>query len=555
MREFSSYGPIDKEVHYYSPRKELIHHITKQLTGDNSKKGGHYITVWAPRQTGKTWLMQQVVKQIHQNNKFEVAIISLQSAKTIITDDDVIKMFIDKLSIHFKHDFNLYSNWKNVSCFLLKKFIGFNYANTTKWEQLFRLFSKKHFKKPVILIIDEFDALDENFINKFANEFRDMYISRQNEITQKSQDKTCLLHGLALVGVRSVLGIDNVKGSPFNVQRSIHIPNLTFDEVNYIYRWYEKESNQSIDFNVINRIYYEFKGQPGLTCWFGEQLTQVYNHEKNKPITLNDLDIVYAAAKAVLPNNNILNIISKAKISPYKETVLDLFKTDKKIIFSYDDIYLNYLYMNGVIDIDVEIDKINYFTKFASPFVQKRLFNYFSHELFNYMGQLVEPFTQIDHVINDNGIHIKNLMELYEKYLKKNKHWLLKDAPRRKDMKIFEAVYHFNLYMFLNNFLPYKKTAVWPEFPTGNGKIDILIRYANQIYGIELKTYTNESAYTEAIKQAVYYAVQLKINKIALVFFVDTINDENRQKYEKNHWDKITAVTVEIIFIQSGNDS
>ena len=35
-----------------------------------------------------------------------------------------------------------------------------------------------------------------------------------------------LLHGLALVGVRAVLGIDSDRGSPFNVQRSLHVPNL-----------------------------------------------------------------------------------------------------------------------------------------------------------------------------------------------------------------------------------------------------------------------------------------------------------------------------------------
>jgi len=41
------------------------------------------------------------------------------------------------------------------------------------------------------------------------------------------------------------------------------IPNLTYDEVNEIFKWYEKESNQRIDQNVIDRIYYEFiKGQP-----------------------------------------------------------------------------------------------------------------------------------------------------------------------------------------------------------------------------------------------------------------------------------------------------
>ncbi|MFP4429135.1 MAG: hypothetical protein ACLFPB_07420 [Desulfovermiculus sp.] len=31
------------------------------------------------------------------------------------------------------------------------------------------------------------------------------------------------LHGLALIGVRAVLGVGSERGSPFNVQHSLHV--------------------------------------------------------------------------------------------------------------------------------------------------------------------------------------------------------------------------------------------------------------------------------------------------------------------------------------------
>ena len=37
------------------------------------------------------------------------------------------------------------------------------------------------------------------------------------------------------------------------------------------------------------------------------------------------------------------------------------------------------------------------------------------------------------------------------------------------------------------------------------------------------------------------------------VFFVDTIDDENRQKYEKTHEDNATGIAVETIFISCGH--
>jgi hypothetical protein len=67
MRKFFSYGPVDPELHYYVPRCELINGAMQQLLGDNPDKGGHYITIWAPRQTGKTWIMQEVSHRLQQD--------------------------------------------------------------------------------------------------------------------------------------------------------------------------------------------------------------------------------------------------------------------------------------------------------------------------------------------------------------------------------------------------------------------------------------------------------------------------------------------------------
>ena len=50
MRKFSSYGPIDIDLHYYVQRQALIDTTVAHLLGEDPQKGGHYITVWAPRQ-------------------------------------------------------------------------------------------------------------------------------------------------------------------------------------------------------------------------------------------------------------------------------------------------------------------------------------------------------------------------------------------------------------------------------------------------------------------------------------------------------------------------
>jgi hypothetical protein len=533
MRRFNSYGPIDTDIHYYAPRKELIETAYTHLVGENPTKGGHYITVWAPRQTGKTWVMREILFELKKNPRFDTLVVNLENLK----NETDVGTIIEIISREIGEGLN-------------KPLTGVNTQ-----AQFQEMFKKDILDKPLILILDEFDALPEFAINALVTSFRSIYNKRQYESDKSTGQKTYLLHAVALIGVRSVLGIENEKGSPFNVQRSLHIPNLTFDEVKGMFQWYEKESGQQIEPEVIERLYNETNGQPGLTCWFGELLTEGFEDckpDKNRPITMRDFDIVYAAATYALPNNNILNIISKANREPNKSFIFEMFQTYEKLEFRFDDKITNSLYMNGVVDKEV-VDRTRYYIKFSCPFVQKRLFNYFSYELFRQMGTLVEPFVSLDDVITDSGLNIGNLLKLYQKYLLKNKSWLFKEAPCRSDLKIYEAVYHFNLFSYLNEFLRGKGATVVPEFPTGNGKIDLIIKYKGIRYGIELKSYKDQAGYRTALKQASLYGKRLGLPEIYLAVFVESIDENTRTKYEVDYQDEEMGVIVKPVFITVGN--
>jgi len=140
---------------------------------------------------------------------------------------------------------------------------------------------------------------------------------------------------------------------------------------------------------------------------------------------------VYAEALN-LPNNNILNIISKAKQEVYKPLVLEFFQTRSKTEFVYDAPIINFLYMNGVVDVErVKLGE-NYI-KFPCPFVQNRLFNYFAKELYQKMDDLYGPFEDLSDTITDKSLNIRRLLQRYEQYLQANREQVLKDAPRRKN--------------------------------------------------------------------------------------------------------------------------
>ena len=527
MRKFSSYGPVDTEMNYYAPRKELIEKTYLQLTGENPKKGGHYFTVWAPRQTGKTWVMQEVIEKIEQSGLFHTAIITLDRAKYEKDEKVIASILIEKLQIAFSKQFPQFQKISEISS----------------------LFTASYFQKPIILLLDEFDALEEEWINRFAGIFRDMFISRTNERNKGSKEKYYLLHGLALIGVRSVLGIENQKGSPFNIQRSVHIPNLTFEEVDGMFKWYEQESGQKVEDTVIKTLFEETLGQPGLTCWFGELLTETYNHDINKPISISNYKEAYGAATHILPNNNILNLISKVNKPPYDEMVIGFFKTGEKIAFNFDNPGINYLYMNGVIT-DEKVSDDEYYLKFSCPFVQKRLFNYFSNRFFSYMGQLIHPLDAMEDAIDEENLYIPNIIKRYQAYLTKNQGIFFKDVPRRKtDMRIYEAIYHFNLYRYLYDLLKSRGVDIIPHFPTGNGKIDLILKYRGHVYALELKSFKNMYLFEKGIDQAADYGRQMGLTEVAFLVFVELNPSEAKQLEKETNKSgvKVTVLPIAIL--------
>jgi len=79
MRRFHSYGPVDKEIHFCAERTEIVNSCMDQMIGQPNK-GGHYFTLWAPRQTGKTWLMREVTQLIEHAypDQFIIGMMSMQ---------------------------------------------------------------------------------------------------------------------------------------------------------------------------------------------------------------------------------------------------------------------------------------------------------------------------------------------------------------------------------------------------------------------------------------------------------------------------------------------
>ncbi|MGE5340427.1 MAG: hypothetical protein ACM3SY_02990 [Candidatus Omnitrophota bacterium] len=504
MRRFNSYGPINNKLHYYAPREELIEKAYKSLVGDLPDKDGDYLTVWASSQTGKTWLMAETAKRILKTGKYHTAMLNMESYQDKRDEKTFVSSLVEDLQIAFDKELPPINNFHEISS----------------------LFTASYFQKPVILFLDKFDSLPEEIIDIIASVFRDIYISRADDRNRNkpAEKRHYLLHGLALIGSQNAIAIETKV--PFNVQRSFHVPNLTYDDVAGMFQWYERESGQKVEESAIRALFNETLGHPGLTGWFGELLTETYNPDKNQPIGMNHFNKVYEAAIHI-PNNTILNLIGKVNKPPYEGMVMKLFKTGEKTVFNIYNKDINYLYMNGVIT--TEAGPLQYYVKFSCPFVQKSLFDYFSNQIFKHMGQLIQPLDTMNDAIDDEKLHVPNIIQRYRTYLKENGQFF-KDVPRRKtDSRIYEAVYYFNLYRYLYDLLKPRGVDVIARFPTGNEKIDLILKYRGKVQALELRSFHDMYTFQKEIDQAAVYCRQLGLTEIVYLVFVEVSEDDAKQ--------------------------
>ena len=106
--------------------------------------------------------------------------------------------------------------------------------------------------------------------------------------------------------------------------------------------------------------------------------------------------------------------------------------------------------------------------------------------------------------------------------------WL--DQSRRKtDFHLTEAVGHFHLYAWLRTAVG-GRCVISPEFPTGNGKVDIHLKCGDKQGIIEVKSFVNAHQAKSDREKAAWYAKSLGLHNVTLVMFVSVGDDARLEK-------------------------
>jgi hypothetical protein len=151
------------------------------------------------------------------------------------------------------------------------------------------------------------------------------------------------------------------------------------------------------------------------------------------------------------------------------------------------------------------------------------LYNALTDDLIGDLPMLaVDPTDDLADVFEGEILNLPSLLDRYKAYLVRMKAKGLnpfKDQPRRTDLHYTEAVGHFHLYAWMKQAVE-DVCVISPEFPTGNGKVDLHLKCRDKFGIIEIKSFRSHARTQTGILQAASYARSLNLTSVTIALFV-----------------------------------
>lgn len=334
-----------------------------------------------------------------------------------------------------------------------------------------------------MLVIDEFEGIPDEVLSEVMHTFRKIY--HQKERYQ--------LHALMLVGVSTIGELVLSTASPFNIADDLPISYFSLAEVQDLIQQYIRETGQAFDPAVIQVIYENTQGQPGLVCTLCHYLVSTVVTDRTQPVTLSAFNHTLQVFLTTRLDKNIINIVQKAREK--QDFMLNLLFRSEAIPFSLYEPDIAWLYANGV------VDEVEGAVDIRVPLYKKVLLTAFrpliNGETDHYQTSAQESLSQYQN--DEGGLEIKTLLDHYQRYVQRRGFRAFDTTNLR------EGACHYSLNGFINFYVEQLGGRTYLEVPSGKGRIDILIHYQNQSYVIETKVYSSQTNFKRGKGQLVAY--------------------------------------------------
>ncbi|MCP5046581.1 MAG: AAA family ATPase [bacterium] len=451
-KRFNTSGLCFPGKHYMidplSRLKEVGHLIDEEL----------YFTIHAPPQTGKTTFLYAMAAKLNAAGKHIALVVSFEQAgysgimvewaNTLLINSIYQAAFIQLPGKYRPDDPNEKTSF-NIQSYL------------QGW--------CRNLPLPLVLFIDEIDALMEEVFISVLRQFRDGYQARPGHFPAS----------VALVGLRDIreyrTEIPESTGnlgtaSPFNVKSdSLTLPNFSREEVFQLLAQHSRETGQEFPEEVVEEIFRLSNGQPWLVNALARQIvSKILAYDFSRPISI---DLLRAAKQRLVlrRDTHLDSLVDKLKEDRVKRIVQAIINGDPIVHdILTDDI--DYLRDQGIVG---QADPL----QFANPIYAEIIPRIMAYPI----QAMIPKDIQGSRFKNDKGsLDMDDILKEFQAFYRRNSAaWL-----DRYEYK--ESAHYLLLMAFLQRIVNAGGDII-RDMAVGNRRIDMFVRYGTGAFALELK--------------------------------------------------------------------
>lgn len=507
---FNTAGLCFPEDHYMVDPLKRLTEVEKLI------EAKLYFTLHAPRQTGKTTYLYALARKLNGEEKYIALVVSFERAG------------VASMTLENANNTVMNAIYNSSTEQLEEKFQPENPAgkNFPDLHNYLKTWCKSQ-ERPIVLLIDEIDALLDDVLISVLRQLRDGYQSRPKHFPSS----------VALVGLRDVRDY-KVKiredqksfgaASPFNIKaESVFLKNFTKQEVYELLEMHTKETGQVFSPEVKEEIFFLSKGQPWLANALANQIVfKILNNDYSKEITL---DIVSEAKTQLIlrRDTHLDSLVDKLKEPRVKKIV--------QAIINGDNIFFDILVDDIAYLRDLGIVSQSSPLAFANPVYAEIIPRVMASPIQETIPMEIQTPWFVD---PDGALNMEKVLKEFQEFYRRNgEAWL-----SRYEYK--ESAHHLLLMAFLQRVIN-SGGEIIREMAVGNGRIDMLVKFGKQEFAMELKIKRDRYTIPDGKKQLGRYLDRLGLSEGFLVVF-----DPGKKSWkEKLYYKEVSLGDKKIIMV------
>jgi hypothetical protein len=471
-----------------------------------------YFIIHAPRQSGKTTYLHALTQKLNREGKYIAIVVSFEeSGYKSITVQEANEALIDCVYRAALKQIPAPERPKEEKARNLKVYLE-------EWCQ--------GQEKPIVLLIDEIDALFDDVLIAVLRQLRDGYQNRPKYFPSS----------VALVGLRDIRDYKvKAKGdreslgtaSPFNViSDSLTLGNFSKEEVFELLEQHTTATGQEFPLEVKEEIFRLSNGQPWLTNALARQIVEkILKNDYSKKITL---EIVTGAKKELIlrRDTHLDCLVDKLNEDRVKKIVQAIIKGDYLTFDKMGD-SISYVRDLGIVSQSSPLE-------FANPIYAEIIPRIMASGIQDSLPKEIQP----DKYVDQNGLlDMEKLLKSFQAFYRRNSQaWL-----DRFEFK--ESAHHLLLMAFLQRIV--NGGEIVREMAVGNGRLNMLVKFKKQEFALEIKIKRDKISIEEGKEQLANYLDRLGLVEGYLVIF-----DTGKKKWDqKIYYKDITYNNKKIIMV------